>query len=706
MFQPEQWDSRTTKPLISSILLVLRTTQFVTQSASIVAIVVGCLVLIGWSLNLTFLKTIVPESTTMKANTALGFILAGISLILAGSGKHERENRQGERNRKFLLRLLRFLSHSCAIAVFLIGALTLSQYLFDWNLGIDELLFPDSPFSSATLHPGRMGLNTALNFVLVGGALWLLSAGKHKMAILVSQGLSLVGGFISVLAFVGYVYGVRVFYQFSIYTTSMALPTSLTFGVLCLGIFLARGDRGLMRPISSDLMGGIIARRLIPSSIFISLFLGRLILQGERAGYYDPIFSMTLLVVSLNLMFIWLIWRDVNYLNKIDSDRRRSDKRLRISEKIARQQLAEIESIYQTAPIGLSVLDTNLRFVRINERLAQINGFSVEEHIGRTVRELLPNLADEAEPILRRVLAGEMLLNVEIVGETPAQPGVQRTWLEHFLPLKDGDRVIGIGTVCEEITERKQAERQLQQQAEELRQLNYSLTQTTSELAERNQEMGRFVYVVSHDLKAPLRAIANLSEWISEDLSGQIPEENQHQLELLRARVYRMEATIDGLLTYSRVGRTQVPTETVDVGELLGEILDSLSPPPTFTIDLKLPMPTIVTKRLFLSQVFTNLISNGIKHHERPDGRIEIAATQKGEYYEFSVTDDGPGIAPEYHEKIFGIFQTLKSDNRQESTGIGLSIVQKIVETEGGEIILESELGKGAIFRFTWPGVK
>lgn len=705
MFHPEQWESRTTKPLISSIPSVLRTTQFVTQSASIVAILVGCLVLIGWSLDLTFLKTIVPESSTMKANTALGFILAGISLILAGSEKQEIEDRQGERHRKFLPRLLRFLSQSCAIAVFLIGSLTLSQYLFGWNLGIDELLFSDSHFSSATLHPGRMGLNTALNFVLVGGALWLLSAGKHKMAILVSQGLSLVGGFISVLAFVGYVYGVRVFYQFSIYTTSMALPTSLTFGMLCLGIFLARGDRGLMRPISSDLMGGIIARRLIPCSIFISLFFGRLILEGERAGYYDPIFSMTLLVVSLNLIFVWLIWRDVNYLNKIDSDRRRSDKRLRTSERIARQQLAEIESIYQTAPIGLNVLDTNLRFVRINERLAQINGFSVEEHIGRTVRELLPNLADKAEPVLRRVLAGEVLLNVEIVGETPAQPGVQRTWLEHFLPLKDGDRVIGIGTVCEEITERKQAERQLKQQAEELRQLNFSLTQTTSELAERNQEMERFVYVVSHDLKAPLRAIANLSEWISEDLSGQLPEENQHQLELLRARVYRMEAIIDGLLAYSRVGRTEIPTETVDVGELLGEILDSLSPPPTFTIFVQPQMPTIVTKKLFLSQVFTNLISNAIKHHDRTDGRIEIVAIQKGKYYEFSVIDDGPGIQPEYHEKIFDIFQTL-NENRKESTGIGLSIVQKIVETEGGEIILESELGKGAKFRFTWPGVK
>jgi signal transduction histidine kinase len=216
--------------------------------------------------------------------------------------------------------------------------------------------------------------------------------------------------------------------------------------------------------------------------------------------------------------------------------------------------------------------------------------------------------------------------------------------------------------------------------------------------------MERFVYVVSHDLKAPLRAIANLSQWISDDLSGQLPEENQQHLELLRDRVHRMEDTIDGLLAYSRVGRTEVPTETVDVGELLEEILDSLSPAPTFTISIQPQMPTISTKKLLLSQVFANLISNSIKHHDRTDGRIEITTSQKGEAYEFAVTDDGPGIPPKYHEKIFGIFQTLKAKNAKESTGIGLSIVQKIVETEGGEIIVESETGKGATFRFTWPG--
>jgi signal transduction histidine kinase len=173
-------------------------------------------------------------------------------------------------------------------------------------------------------------------------------------------------------------------------------------------------------------------------------------------------------------------------------------------------------------------------------------------------------------------------------------------------------------------------------------------------------------------------------------------------MDLLRQRVYRMESLIDGLLQYSRVGRTEVATESVDVGELLDEVLDSLAPPATFTISVRSPMPTIVAKRLLLTQVFANLIGNAIKHHHRPDGCIEIAATDKGDYYEFTVTDDGPGIAPEHHDRVFGIFQTLKSRDKQENTGIGLSIVKKILETEGGEITLKSQLGDGTTFCFTW----
>jgi signal transduction histidine kinase len=141
----------------------------------------------------------------------------------------------------------------------------------------------------------------------------------------------------------------------------------------------------------------------------------------------------------------------------------------------------------------------------------------------------------------------------------------------------------------------------------------------------------------------------------------------------------------------------------VPVAQLLAEVIDSLDPPKSFSIEIMPEMPTLYTKRLMLSQVFANLIGNGIKHHGRSDGRIRVSSQDLGNFYEFEVADDGPGIAPEYHDKIFTIFQTLNSHNNQDSSGIGLSIVKKIVETEEGTIRLKSEIGKGTTFYFTWP---
>lgn len=262
------------------------------------------------------------------------------------------------------------------------------------------------------------------------------------------------------------------------------------------------------------------------------------------------------------------------------------------------------------------------------------------------------------------------------------------------------DRLIAI---IRDITEFQETEAKLQSRANMLSQLTASLGQVNAALEDRNKELEQFAYVTSHDLKAPLRAIANLSEWIEEDLAGQLPEENQQQMRLLRGRVHRMEALINGLLEYSRVGRTQTTTERIVVADLLTEVIDSLAPPDSFTVNVAPNMPTLMTKRMPLRQVFANLIGNGVKHHERDDGQMQISVQDQGDWVEFAVADDGPGIDPQYHQKIFAIFQTLQARDTKENTGVGLAIVKKIVETEGGSIRVESAEGAGATFYFTWP---
>ncbi len=226
---------------------------------------------------------------------------------------------------------------------------------------------------------------------------------------------------------------------------------------------------------------------------------------------------------------------------------------------------------------------------------------------------------------------------------------------------------------------------------------------SNQELAEINKELDQFAYIISHDLKAPLRAINNLSQWIEEDMGDDLPEDVQTNLILMRQRVGRMQKLINGVLEYSRAGRTDTPDTSVNVHTLLTDVIDILSPPPEFTISIGQDMPTLFTEETKLEQVFSNLISNAIKYHDRTDGRIEITVQPHNEFYQFTVKDDGPGISERHHKRIFDIFQTILSRNTDESTGIGLAVVKKIVEEQKGDIWVESVNGEGSSFHFTWP---
>jgi signal transduction histidine kinase len=252
----------------------------------------------------------------------------------------------------------------------------------------------------------------------------------------------------------------------------------------------------------------------------------------------------------------------------------------------------------------------------------------------------------------------------------------------------------------QEVVERKSAEQELQSLNETLEQ---HIANRTAEAERRAQYLEQFAYVTSHDLKAPLRAVSNLAQWIEEDLHDKLDKTSKEQLALLRDRVKRMHDLIEGLLAYSRVGRSTDAENLVNTRELVEEIIDSLSTDDRFSVKIKGKLPMLKADRLQLGQVFSNLISNSLKHHGGKKGKIRIKCEDSDQFYQFSVCDDGQGIAPQYHNKIFLIFQTLKSSDLENSTGIGLALVKKIVEEHGGAIKLRSEPGKGACFDFTWP---
>jgi len=222
-------------------------------------------------------------------------------------------------------------------------------------------------------------------------------------------------------------------------------------------------------------------------------------------------------------------------------------------------------------------------------------------------------------------------------------------------------------------------------------------------LEQVNRELDDFAYIVSHDLKAPLRHIKALVEWITADCSAGLPVDQTANIRLLVAQVDRMQNLINGILQYSRMVRGQEERVTLDTADAVVEAIELAAPPDNIHIEVCDGLPTLTLQRTKLVQVFQNLLSNAIKFMDKPTGRITIACQEEVEHWTFRVADNGPGIDKKHHEEIFRMFHTLCRSEDYESTGIGLTLVKRIIETYGGRIWVESLPGEGSTFFFTLP---
>jgi len=237
--------------------------------------------------------------------------------------------------------------------------------------------------------------------------------------------------------------------------------------------------------------------------------------------------------------------------------------------------------------------------------------------------------------------------------------------------------------------ERKQAEQQL--------------VRAMNELENSNRELQDFAHIVSHDLKAPLRGVKTLATFLQEDNADTLDERSKENLEMLCQRVDHMQSLIRGVLQYAKVGRKQENPDHVDLNALVPEVIELVALPGNIELQVQDNLPIITGDTTRVSQVFANLLSNAIKYMDKPQGHLEVGCVKKGAFWVFNVTDNGPGIKEKDHKRIFKIFQTLSCRDEAESSGVGLSIVQRIVESCGGRIWVESELGQGSSFFFTWP---
>jgi len=284
----------------------------VLEVAAALGVVVSCLVLTGWALDIATLKSVLPGQPQMVPNTALGFILSSAALWLLRAEPPPRRSRRAAR--------------ACAAVVALMSLLTLGEYLFGLDLRIDRLLFKGS-LRDAASFPGRPSPHTALCFLLLVSALLSLSAAgrrAHRFA----QALAASALLVALLALVGYFYEVTFLYGITAYT-GMALHTALTFVLLGLGVLFARTDRGLMSVVMGDTAGGHMARHLLPAAVIIPVVLGGLIVRGALAGLYDTAFAMSLCVTTSIVTLSALICRNARTLHRSDAERRRAEGDLR-----------------------------------------------------------------------------------------------------------------------------------------------------------------------------------------------------------------------------------------------------------------------------------------------------------------------------------------------------------------------------------------
>tara|TARA_R110001583_G_scaffold114361_3_gene264853 strand:- start:1479 stop:3584 length:2106 start_codon:yes stop_codon:yes gene_type:complete len=340
--------------------------------------------------------------------------------------------------------------------------------------------------------------------------------------------------------------------------------------------------------------------------------------------------------------------------------------------------------IIEAAPCGMIITNNKGIIEKVNPQAGGLFGYDENELLGHSIDMLVPHRfhdlhSKHREYFYKNQSNRRMGVDRNVYGlkksgaEFPAEIG-----LAHFKG-SDGSKILSTIVNMTEYVD------------------------ITNELKRSNKDLNDFAYVASHDLKAPLRGIMQLASWIEEDISSTASEETKGHLELLQSRTARLEKLLDDLLTYSRIGNHLGDIEEVDVKEMVQALFQLLDPPIEFVLSIETTLPPIKTLAVPLEVIFRNLIGNAIKHHDKPNGIITVSAIEHDNYYEFSIENDGPGIDPKHHEKIFEMFKTLRPRDEVEGSGMGLSIIKKMLDYHGEKISITSNGDRGVLFSFTWP---
>jgi PAS domain S-box-containing protein len=624
------------------------------------------LLLIGWWLHLPRLTRIVEFLPTTTPLPVVGFLFVGLALTLV-------RRRLRGRTRQNWARFLGCLSG-------LAGALILLEYFAGAALVVNRQLaavLGSSDLSAGAWHDSILA---GVMLLLLGLALVLLDM-QVRPNLQATHFLAIVVANIVVLALVGYVFSYRNLYILHpALDPGLSLPCALMAGMLALGILCARPGKGFMGLLTSAGGGGVLARRLLlfPAVLPVLFTTASTLLQ--RAGVLSKEIGGWLALIGYLTTFLCVIWWVGTKVMRAEQERDREEH--------------HFWAVAETAVVGIVTIEANGTIVYANATAEHLFGYVSGALAGKGLQELLPACAEAVGAKTLGAFLNEQQEKskdrmIHIAGRHhdgstfPTELSVS-SWgagTQHFMTA-----------IVSDITERALRERRM--------------NQLNNDLVEANRELEAFSYSVSHDLRAPLRAIDGFSRILLEECGPGLQEDHQVYLQDVRQNAQQMGQLIDALLSFARLSRQPLKKHSVQMAELVRECLEILdsaerAEQPRVVVG---ELPACEGDRSLLKQVWQNLIDNALKYsrHRQP-ALIEIGCTATGpdKIPAYFVRDNGTGFDMKYAGKLFGVFQRLHRSDEFEGSGVGLAMVERILHRHGGRIWAEAKPNEGATFYFT-----
>jgi PAS domain S-box-containing protein len=471
--------------------------------------------------------------------------------------------------------------------------------------------------------------------------------------------------------------------------TTVPMPAMAALAVLFLGAALAAAAGPESFP-ARVFVGDSTSARL--SRVFLPLCVGLVLLQGITSVVVSMTAVPDALFLAVLLTFVAVITAFVvgRVSHSIGRTLDASNRRLKENEERHRV-------ILETANDGYWLADSGGRLLEVNAAACRLSGYTVRELLGMRIPDLEGAEAGDAVPHLEdEIAAGRARFETRHRRKDGSSVDVEVS--AKFTPI-DGGRYVAF---MRDITERKAAEEKLDQ--------------TMDELRRSNEELGQFAYIASHDLQEPLRMVASYTQLLSKRYKGRLDADADEFIAFATDGANRMQRLIEDLLAYSRVGTKGADPEATSSEAALEQALVNLrgAVKASGAVVTHEHLPIVWADEMQLTQVFQNLVGNAIKYHGAEVPRVHICAAKddgsaaegNGGIWDFSVSDNGMGIDPQYFGKIFGVFQRLHKRDEFAGTGIGLAICKKIVERHGGTISVESQPGLGSTFHFSLSGME